>query len=83
MDKDTVVTFKVHKASADPYEEDGCWWLDCLVEDTDLEGEESMFEESMPFNTFEDAIRFRKHFLTSIQPIVIEFTLGMEVRYDG
>jgi|TARA_R110000772_G_scaffold2298_1_gene7913 hypothetical protein len=78
-----LVTFKVHNVSGDPYEYEDCWWLDCLVEDPDLTGEDAMFGEEIPFNTREDAMKFRTHFLTSIQPVIIEFELGMEVKYDG
>ena len=45
--------------------------------------DEYMFDEEIPFSTFTDAYNFKKHFESSIDPILIEFRAGMEIKYDG
>ncbi len=83
---ENVATFKVHKVKDGPYqdEEDGMWWLLCWVEDCDPEDpDDVMFDEEVPFSTFTNAYNFKKHFESSIDPILIEFRTGMAVKYDG
>ena len=78
-----AITFKVHRVLDGPYEDDeGSYWLNCRVEDADEEDPKmAMFDEEIPFVSFDAAYKFQSHFLTSIEPIVIEFE--METRYDS
>ena len=81
-----LATFKVHQVKDGPYqdEEEGLWWLLCWVEDCDpVDGEDVMFDEEIPFSTMTNAYNFKTHFDKSIDPILIEFNVGMEVKYDG
>ena len=81
---ENVATFKVHKVKDGPYEEGDMWWLLCWVEDCDPEDPDNvMFDEEVPFSTFTNAYNFKKHFESSIDPIIIEFRTGMENKYDG
>ena len=83
---ENLATFKVHKVKDGPYqdEEDGMWWLLCWVEDCDPEdSDDAMFDEEVPFSTFTNAYNFKGHFESSIDPILIEFRAGMEIKYDG
>lgn len=60
------------------------WWLLCWIEDCDpVDGEDVMFDEEIPFSTMTNAYNFKAHFEKSIDPILIEFNVGMEVKYDG
>ena len=81
---ENVATFKVHKVKDGPYEEGDMWLLLCWVEDCDPEDPDNvMFDEEVPFSTFTNAYNFKKHFESSIDPILIEFCTGMAVKYDG
>lgn len=57
----------------------------CLLEGYGLEPDpdDAMFDEEVPFSTFTNAYNFKKHFESSIDPILIEFRAGMEIKYDG
>ena len=71
--------FKVHHVLDDPREDEyGTYWLLCRVEDAN---DESMFDDEIPFMSLEAAYKFKSHFLSSIDPIVIEFET--ENRYDS
>lgn len=68
MDK---VVFKVWRVIEGPYEDEfNTWWLVCLVEDVE---DSELFEDEIPFINFDAAYDFKKHFDSSIDPIVLEF----------
>ena len=71
--------FKVHHVLEGPRgDKYGTYWLLCRVEDAN---DESMFDDEIPFMSLEVAYKFKSHFLSSIDPIVIEFE--REGRYDS
>jgi len=73
------VKFKIHRILDGPREDEyGTYWLLCRVEDAN---DESMFDDEIPFMSLEAAYKFHNHFLSSIDPIVIEFET--ENRYDS
>lgn len=64
---------KVHNVIDGPYEdeeEDGVW-LVCLAEESGI-----MSEIEIYFDTFDDAYNFTKHFLTSIEPVILSQSNG-------
>ena len=72
---DQQVTYNIHRVIQGPFEcDNGDWWLTCSVED--IEAKE-MFEDDIPFISFEAAYKFQSHFLNTIDPIVIN------VPYEG
>ena len=73
-----VVKYKVHGVMEGPFQdEDEEWFMTCWVEGVES-GE--LFEDDIPFIDFDRAYDFKKHFLSSIQPIEISFP--MENLYD-
>tara|TARA_R110001599_G_scaffold181445_2_gene374239 strand:+ start:2053 stop:2289 length:237 start_codon:yes stop_codon:yes gene_type:complete len=78
MDK-SKVTFMIHRVHDGPREDKtGTWWLNCLVQDTD---NNELFDEEVPFISFDSAYEFKKHFTTSIEPIKLEF--DTDRKYDA
>jgi hypothetical protein len=59
---------KIHRVIEGPYdlEDDDLVWCLCLAE---IDG--SLEDVELYFDTFDEAYSFKKHFLTSIQPIVL------------
>ena len=57
-------------------------WREMIVSEYP-ELDEYMFDEEIPFSTFTNAYNFKKHFESSIDPILIEFRAGREIKYDG
>ena len=75
----SILKFKVHHVLDGPrVDKYGTYWLLCRVEDVN---DESMFDDEVPFMSLEAAYKFKSHFLSSIDPIVIEFET--ENRYDS
>lgn len=70
-----TITFKVHRVLDGPTEdEDGLHWLNCRVEgDKETNPKNVMFDEEIPFPTFDEAYNFKNHFLRSIDPLIVEF----------
>ena len=65
------LNFKVHRVLDGPREdEQGTWWLLCFIEDVD---DQEMFDDELPFNDLDSAYKFKRHFETSIDPIVLSF----------
>jgi hypothetical protein len=79
----STILIKVHRVLDGPYEdEDGNYWLNCRVEDPqERNPSKVMFDEEIPFISFDAAYEFQKHFYRSIEPILIEFE--MDTRYDS
>lgn len=79
----STILIKVHRVLDGPYEdEDGNYWLNCRVEDPqERNPSKIMFDEEIPFVSFDEAYEFQKHFYRSIEPILIEFE--MDTRYDS
>lgn len=59
---------KIHRVIEGPYdvEDEDLVWCLCLAE---IEG--SLEEVELYFDTFDEAYSFKKHFMTSIEPITI------------
>lgn len=73
------INFKVHRVLDGPREDDyGTWWLLCSVEDVD---DQEMFDDEVPFISLDAAYKFKRHFETSIDPIILSFEV--EDRYRG
>ena len=68
-----------HRALTGPQEDiKGYWWVTALTQ----EGK-SMSQENLPFHTMEEAFEFNNHFMTSIDPIVLEFDAQGFVVLEG
>tara|TARA_R110000772_G_scaffold34323_1_gene83294 strand:- start:886 stop:1122 length:237 start_codon:yes stop_codon:yes gene_type:complete len=78
MDK-SKITFMIHRVHQGPIEDkSGTWWLNCLVQDTE---NDQLFDEDVPFISFDAAYEFKKHFFKSIDPIKLEF--DTDRKYDA
>jgi hypothetical protein len=78
MDK-AKITFLVHRVHDGPREDKGgTCWLNCLVEDTE---NNELFDEEIPFISFNAAYEFKRHFDKSIEPIKFQF--NTDRKYDA
>ena len=69
------IVYKVHRVFGDAFkDEDGTYLLTCRVEDVEAK---EMFTEDLPFETFNDAYKFKRMFDSSIDSVEIKLP------YDG
>lgn len=74
------IVYKVHRVFNDAFKgEDGTYLLTCRVEDVEA-GE--MFTDDLPFETFNDAYKFKRMFDSSIDPVEIRMPYNGE-KYDA
>lgn len=74
------IVYKVHRVFSDAFQDDeGTYLLTCRVEDVEA-GE--MFTDDIPFDTFNDAYKFKRMFDSSID--AVEITVPYEgEKYDA